>query len=285
MSDTQGAQANAGAGNTAPPQGAAEVELTARRMGWKPKEEYKGDASNWAEPEAFIANRWDNLEAMRKTVIAMNKRFDTQGNELKEVKETLTDFKKFYTGVEQRAIAKARSDLITKRDVAVASADTAGFAAAQAEIDQLEKEVKVTVAERKEEAGEKTAAETTRAAAPDPAISSWMADNPWFNADEELHGAAQGIDRKLMKDHPGMAIADRLGLVTERIKQRFPDKFGNPRREAAASVGEPGGAPAQRSSNKRSYENLPPEAKKACDRFVKQKVLTREEYVKNYEWE
>ena len=36
---------------------------------------------------------------------------------------------------------------------------------------------------------------------------------------------------------------------------------------------------------KKSYENLPSEAKAACDKFVKQGLMTREEYVKEFEWE
>jgi len=39
------------------------------------------------------------------------------------------------------------------------------------------------------------------------------------------------------------------------------------------------------SSGKKSYGNLPPEAKAACDKFVKQGLMTKEAYVAEYDWE
>ena len=39
------------------------------------------------------------------------------------------------------------------------------------------------------------------------------------------------------------------------------------------------------SSAKRSYENLPTEAKAACDRFLKQGLIrNKEDYVREYDW-
>ena len=37
--------------------------------------------------------------------------------------------------------------------------------------------------------------------------------------------------------------------------------------------------------SKRTYADLPADAKKACDQFVKDKIMTREQYLEIYEWE
>jgi hypothetical protein len=68
-----------------------------------------------------------------------------------------------------------------------------------------------------------------------------------------------------------------------------PEKFSNTRREAPSAVGASNGGAPMRKKNDKSYENLPAEAKKACDKLVTQmkshkKPFTREEYVANYEW-
>jgi hypothetical protein len=36
---------------------------------------------------------------------------------------------------------------------------------------------------------------------------------------------------------------------------------------------------------KKGYNDLPAEAKAACDKFVKQKLMTVEQYVNEYEWD
>ena len=79
-----------------------------------------------------------------------------------------------------------------------------------------------------------------------------------------------------------MDVAASIQEVTEEVRRRFPEKFGNPRREKPNRV-EGGGTPSGR-SGKKGYADLPPEAKAACDRFVKQGLMTKEEYVKDFDW-
>ena len=66
--------------------------------------------------------------------------------------------------------------------------------------------------------------------------------------------------------------------------KEYPDKFGNPRREQASSVAEPG-SQAPRPKKGKTYDDLPPEAKAACDKFVRTiPGYKREDYVKEYDW-
>ena len=51
---------------------------------------------------------------------------------------------------------------------------------------------------------------------------------------------------------------------------------------------ESGAGRAGRSASRntgRSYEDLPSDAKSACDKYVKQKLMTRDEYLQAYDWE
>ena len=67
------------------------------------------------------------------------------------------------------------------------------------------------------------------------------------------------------------------------LAEEFPTKFG--KKQSPASRVESGSGRTGRSSgNAQTYDNLPSEAKAACDRFVKQKLMTREQYVADFDW-
>jgi hypothetical protein len=78
----------------------------------------------------------------------------------------------------------------------------------------------------------------------------------------------------------GQAFLDKLDEV---LAEEFPNKFG--KKQSPSSRVESGSGRQSRSGgNTQSYDNLPPEAKSACDRFVKQKLMTREQYVADFDW-
>ena len=82
-------------------------------------------------------------------------------------------------------------------------------------------------------------------------------------------------------DNPSLKGKPFLKEVERQLKEEFPHKFQNQRQNAPAAVhgGESkGGA----KPNGKGYRDLPPEAKQMCDSFVKQGLLTKEQYVKDF---
>ncbi len=65
------------------------------------------------------------------------------------------------------------------------------------------------------------------------------------------------------------------------MKQKFPEKFGNPRRSRPSPVEGATSAGGKQKKGK-SYDDLPPEAKSTCDRYVEQGLMKKDEYVKEY---
>jgi hypothetical protein len=259
---------------------APEIVDRARRLGWRPEEEYSGKRP-WVPADRFIETAENELPVLRENLRRLDNLYVKETSALKteiaEVKQVLTDFREFATRGEQRAYEKAKRELEEKRDVAVAHADTETFKATQKEIDELDKSVqpKKPVAE---------AVERPRIDPPDPAITSWIADNAWYTTDAELMEFAKAQDQFLIKTKPGLSVAERLEAVKNRTQKEFPDKFSNPRREQASSVAEPGSQTPRRKTGK-TYDDLPAEAKIACDKFVKQiPNYKREDYLKDYDW-
>ena len=258
------------------------TEARARRLGWRPEAEYNG-RREWVPAEKFIETAENELPVLRENLRKLDERYVKDlgdvNKKLTEQTEVLRDFREFASRGEQRAYERARKELLEKRDVAVAHADTETFKQIDGEIAELDKTVKP---EAKTEVVERQA---NTAPAPDPAITSWIAENSWFSSDKELHAYAKSQDAYLIEAKPGLSVAERLAEVKNRTRKEFPDKFGNTRREEATSVAAPGETPSRTRRDAKSYENLPPEAKAACDKYVKTiPNYKREDYVRDYDW-
>ena len=67
--------------------------------------------------------------------------------------------------------------------------------------------------------------------------------------------------------------------LSSAVAKKFPDT--NPNRDRAPSV-EGGGGTNRPKAGGNTYKSLPAEAKAACDDFVTDGIMTREEYVTDY---
>jgi hypothetical protein len=93
----------------------------------------------------------------------------------------------------------------------------------------------------------------------------------------------------LAKSKGGFLDRADLDAVAEKVREEFgeafPDAFGAdpaPRQKRPAVDG---GGTRRGPMGGKSYNDLPPEAKAACDKWVKQGLIkSNEDYVKNYAW-
>lgn len=235
-----------------------EVEDKARRMGWVPKEEFRGDPEKWRPAEEFV-ERGENMVPLLRSQVKRQER------EIAELKQTMQQFAEFHSKTEQRALEKAFATLKEQQAAAVAAGDGAAFVRVGEQIDELKKE-----AESKNQPAQ---------AVPNEAeFNDWLSRNSWAN-DKKLQIVGRAIADAMVEDGETARGVELLDMVSKEIKQRYPEKFENPRRNGASSVEGAGSAP--RKSGK-TYADLPPEAKAACDRFVKQGLTTKERYIKQF---
>lgn len=139
----------------------------------------------------------------------------------------------------------------------------------------------------KQPAADQKATDQARTAAdpPDPVTIAWVAENPWVNTDPELFDFALARERRLAASMPD--TAKRLAKVREEVVKRFPEKFPNEAaRNQPSTVSRPGPQSTAKSKTKGKTEaDLPPGARQAMDYFVRQGVLTKEQYLKDYQWD
>lgn len=258
------------------------IEAEARDYGWAPKENFKGPAEKWRPADEYIdwakqsgrlpRGEFDKVVKALPVITRENEQLKTK---LAEVSETLNQFVEFSTKAEERAFKRAKSEIEAEITAAAQNADPEAARAAMAKLEALGSELPKPVAK----------AETKPSVAVDPVIQDWISKEDWFNRDKTLNAVATAIFGEIEQAHPGMSRADQLAETKKRTVEKFPEKFGiNPAREGAASVGTPRGEAPKRKSGK-AYEDLPADAKMACDKFVKTiPGYTRDKYVKDYDW-
>lgn len=243
----------------------SEAETKAREMGWVPKEQFRGDPDRWVDADEFV-KRGENM------VPILKERLNHALGQIREMRETFEEFKEYATKREQKRVEKAIKELEQRRREAVESGDVEAF-------DQVDKEYRELNESMREEP-KKAPQKADEPPTADPVVKEWTERNPWFNKDQDAADFAVMAEKRISAENPGMPLSEVLEKVTERVRKRFPEHFENPRRNQPGAV--EGGTQAGRGKGKKTYADLPADAKAHCDRFVKQGLLTREAYVQDY---
>lgn len=233
-------------------------ERDARRQGWAPKEQWRGPPEKWVDAKTF-------LQRGREVIPIMRERMGVIEKQNEDLKQSLNEIKQFYKDQADKQAKKHREELEQLRANAVSEGNVEEF-------QKLDKQLRDVETPKPEE----------QATAD---LKEWTKSNDWYTNDFEMYQYANQYGEFISGKYKGKEF---LQKVEEAVKQKFPDKFGgekntNPRREAPTAVGAPSGQKSTKS--KKGYEDLPTEAKRACDKFVSRGDMTREEYLAAYEWE
>lgn len=258
------------------PQG-DETEAKARRLGWVGADEFKGDPSKHRSAEEFLKRGEEILPILKRDNEKLHSQFSKIERELQETRETLKQFSEFASKGEERAYKRAKADLEAKLDNAIATADVDAARATRREIAELETDAPKPA----------TKVEKTDPPVLDPVVQSWIGENEWFNKSVALRSVAIEEFGDLERQYPGKNKAELLAETKQKVMDRFPEKFGiNTKRDNAGTVTTPNGAGMPPKKKGKTYDDLPPDAKAACNKFVKSiPGYTRDKYVKDYEWE
>lgn len=235
----------------------------AKRQGWVPQEEYTGPEDKWVDAETFVKKGKEINALLRKDNEFLKR-------EVSEMKSTMMEFKKFHAETEKRAYERALADLREQKKEAIAAGDGEKVLEVDDAIDELK------------EARQKEAAEAKRPSnQPDPVFTEWNEENRWFGTDKELTDEANLIGEAIKKRQPHLVGSEFLDEVTKRVKKMYPEKFTNANRSRPSPV-EANSPNKAAKSNGKSFNDLPAEAKAACQKFEKQGLVTREQYLKEY---
>jgi hypothetical protein len=251
-----------------------EVEQEARVLGWKPKEEFSGDPEQWRDADEFLRRGKEINGFLRKDLEKIQRELTRRDQELAEVRSTVDEFRKYHEQTEDRAYKRALKELQERKKDAIEAGDGEAVIAVEEEIDGLKEARRA-----KEATPSKPAADTSGENV--KVFQEWVAENQWFADNVDLRATANGFSDIVRVENPNLVGRAFLDEVTKRIKKAFPDRFENPNKSQPSAV-DGGGSPRPTGSKKPGYNDLPAEAKAACDKFVKAKLLTQEQYVADY---
>ena len=261
---------------------APDILHEAETQGWVPKERFRGNEADWVDADMFVKRGREILPILRKNNENLVRDLNHTKEQLKEFREAAEEFKKFQKDSYERKVQDYEARLTQLRESkaqAISDGDGQKANALDEQLDATKEEIK-EAKQAVRDVDKPSATPTPQGI--EPTLQVWLDKNPWFGTDRRLTAVANGIGESLRLEFPtlkGEAFLDKLDeVLTEELPSRFKKKTNGSPVESGS------GKQPRGSSNARSYDNLPAEAKAACDKFVKQKLMTREDYVREYDW-
>lgn len=261
-----------------------EVQKEARMFGWVPREEFRGSDEEWVDADVFVKRGKEINPILRKNNELLMKKLDEKAKEIDSIKASVEEFKKFQKEAFDRKQAEYEvqiADLKAKKREAIAE----GNGDLVVDIDDQIDEIKEAQREAKEEAKKKPEEPAKTADIPeDPSLQQWLGRNQWFGQDTEMTDVANGLGASVRRQFPHLSGQAFLDKLDEKIAEYFPHKvLGNKARGSA--VDSSGDVRGGSGNGKKTYDNLPADAKAACDRFIKNGwIKNKQEYLDNYDW-
>ena len=273
--------------NNATPPPVADVTREAEGQGWVPKDRFRGNEADWVDADVFVKRGREIMPILRKNNENLVRDLNATKQQLSEFREAAEEFKRFQHDsykrkvddyeVQIREIKESRAQAISDGDGTKVNAlddalDVAkeGFKDAKQAVSDAESKPKAAVAP-----------------VIAPIVEEWIARNDWFGKDKRMTGIANGIGDSLRLEYPKLTGEEFLSKLDDVLAEEFPTKFGGKKAAAGAAsnrVESGSGRQGRVNAPPQSYDNLPSDAQKACDRFVKQKLMTREDYVRDFDW-
>lgn len=265
----------------------SEFAEEASRYGWQPKDSYKGDPDKWVDAETFVKRGREINPILRKNnerLLAELKQAQTQ---ISEMQLSIKEFGDIYKKLNESAYEKAIKDVKAQMREARRDGDDDLADDLSDQLESLKEEaknIKVPKIPAPEEDQKRQQAERQLI------LQEWVGDNPWYSREKnpDLFYLADGIAMEVARENPNIvgtrAFLDEVGA---RVRRQAPDRFKK-RGSAADSSGASNNGGSAGGKRGRSYNDLPPEAKAACDRMTTEgrpgyiKGFTREKYVAQY---
>jgi hypothetical protein len=233
----------------------SEIEQKALEMGWRPKDEFDGDETEFIDAKEFVRRQ------------PLFDKISHQSREIKEVRKALEALKIHYTTVRESEFERALSTLKKERKDALSNGDGDRF-------DQLDDEIKV-VEKQVESIKAVKDSPIVQEASEHPEFTAWKNQNRWYESTSYMRKFADDFGTELAAR--GIPPADVLKQVAQAVKKEFPSKFVNSNKENAAPVNSGASGGGQRSVSIEG--SLTEQERTVMGTLVRSGTLTKEKYL------
>ena len=256
---------------------ARDYESEAIAQGWAPKEAFHGAEEDFVDAKTFVKRGEQILPVLKKNnekLLARLAKAEAAAEEARTAAKEFRDYQKdqYERKVEQYEIQLA--DLKKAKREALSQGDGDRAVDLDDAIDTVKEAQQDAKAEI--EKAKKAPVQTPQV---DPALTSWFEKNSWFGQDKKRTALANGVGEGVRAEWPHLTGQAFLDKLDEELEILTPKKQQNHNPVEGRSEIRPSGG-----GKKQSYDNLPDDAKAACNKFVKQGLLTREQYVAEFDW-
>jgi hypothetical protein len=246
-------------------------EALASEMGWTPEEKFRGDPTKWVDAKTFYEKGQYVLPIVKSQLKEAKRDADKFERELNQTRQDTIALKKHMEKLAEREKADLKAEIARlKQERITAIQEGDGV-----RVDQVETRIEELKAAQEVVAKPVVSAEVKQEV--DPAYAEWVKDNKWYLSDNVMTAYANA--RAYEMNLGGHSLSETLKTIDTEMRERFPEKFQDKSTERPSA--QRGGGVAKKAAPN-SYEAMPLEDQKACDRMVNQYGLKREDYVKNY---
>lgn len=213
-----------------------EHELKAMEKGWKPKDQYQGDPSDWKP-----AKQWLEFGDLLDTVHSLKRKDEEKTKQIETVLE-----------ISKKAQEKQREQILKELKQKHREAVEIG------DVDAADK----VVEEIHKVKNEDVFPQATKPLIGQDEMNSFLERNKhWFNEEPEnfkMRQEAIDYDAYLLKTQPNMLPKDRFEKVERMVKSNYPQKFENPKQNQPSPViGQTEQRKAPEKTSKVTFNDLP----------------------------
>jgi hypothetical protein len=258
----------------------AAVEREARAMGHIPREEFKGDPEKWIDAKTFLERGKSvmpilkkNNERLMQDIQSLRQQNAELQSQVKDSVESVAELKKFHAENIKQRVAAAKQEIVEQIKKAREDGDVSAEVEANdrlADLREAEGEM-----EAEAEAERKPPAAPAKDFTKEQWFVQWREENSWFGQDKRRTALAMGIGEELRASRPDLRGKDFLDEIAVQVEEVFggkrPSKVEGGRNGAGSGTG-------------KSYNELPADAKAACDRQVDRLVGPNRAFKTVAEW-
>jgi hypothetical protein len=244
-----------------------DYETEARKDGWVPLDEWKGDPEQHKSAEQFVEDGEKITGILKSKLTRTEQKVEDLGKRVDELLATNKQFGEFTKKAQERE-KKEKESLISEleglRKKAVDEGDGEAFTNADRQLTELR-------------------AEPEPQEPISPAGMQWLEDNDWYQKDDAMSAYADRISDRLREQGYVDQSEAFFNELTTRVKDRFSDEFENKNRSRPNGV--ESGHEAGTSKSK-TWDSLPAGAKREFESFARDiPGYTKQQYLADYEWE
>jgi len=254
------------------------IEASAREMGWVPKEQFRGGEDKWVDAETFVKRGEEVMPILKSQNKRLHQELDQMRGVLSETQElvkagqeAIEALKESQTEFTKQAVTRAKSEIRAKLREAREANDMDAIGELEDQLDDIrEAERDVKAASKARPGATQANGQPPASGQPpkiDPEFVAWQRENPWFGSDRRRTALVLAEAEELRADRAnasllGRAFYDKAAANADAIlnPRSTTSKVENGSSSATPHAGGGGGG------TKKSYRDLPSDAKGVCDR-------------------